>query len=268
MTQTLLAHDEPPAFSMERPFGKSTFLLTCDHASRALPRALGNLGVSDEELTRHIAWDIGVAEVARRISETLDACLILQNYSRLVIDANRPLGTPQSILSLSERTRVPGNEALSALDVARRELEVFVPYHESIRHKLDERRAEGLPVALCSLHSFTPAYLDAERPWHVGLLYNRDARLSRALIALLRAEPALVVGDNQPYDVSEDTDYTVIIHGERRGVPCMEIEIRQDLIADEAGQREWGDRLSSLLPRAYANALEQRSELFATEVEL
>jgi predicted N-formylglutamate amidohydrolase len=121
---------------------------------------------------------------------------------------------------------------------------------------------------LCSLHSFTPAYLDAERPWHVGLLYHRDARLSRALIALLRADPALVVGDNQPYDVSEDTDYTVIVHGERRAVPCMGIEIRQDLIAHEAGQREWADRLSNLLPRAYANALEQRSELFTTEAEL
>jgi predicted N-formylglutamate amidohydrolase len=255
MTQRLLAPDEPPAFCLERPDGSSPYLLTGDHASHTLPRALGTLGLPESELTRHIAWDIGIAKVARRLSEKLDACLVLQNYSRLAIDANRPPGTAQSIITLSERTHIPGNQNLSPAEAELRERELFAPYHGTITSQLDARARAGRPTALCSLHSFTPSYLDASRPWHVGLLYNRDVRLSRALITALRAEPELVVGDNQPYFVSEETDYTVIVHGERRGIPCMEIEIRQDLIAREDGQSEWAERLGRLLPQVYEFAL-------------
>ncbi|MEY4581450.1 MAG: hypothetical protein RL701_6153 [Pseudomonadota bacterium] len=255
MTQRLLSTDEPAAWSDERPTGSSPYLLTCDHASPRLPRALGTLGVSDHELTRHIAWDIGIAAVARELSELLDACLVLQNYSRLVIDANRPLGTPQSIVTLSERTRIPGNEGLSRTDSELREREIFAPYHARISTLIDERLQAGRPLALCSLHSFTPSYADVARPWHAGVLYNRDARLSHSLMQLLRADPELVVGDNQPYNVSEDSDYTVIVHGERRAVPCLEIEIRQDLISEPSGQQSWAERLARLLPQAYVHGL-------------
>jgi predicted N-formylglutamate amidohydrolase len=255
MTQRLLATDEPGAWSDERPAGLSPYLLTCDHASPRLPRALGNLGVSDQELTRHIAWDIGIAGVASKLSELLDACLVLQNYSRLVIDANRPLTAPDSIATMSERTRIPGNEGLSPGDRELRAREIFAPYHARISALIDERLQADRPLALCSLHSFTPSYADVARPWHAGLLYNSDARLSRSLLQLLQADPALVVGDNQPYTVSEDSDFTVIVHGERRGVPCMEIEIRQDLISDPVGQQSWAERLARLLPQAYAHAL-------------
>lgn len=255
MTSRLLAADEPAAFSLERPTGTSPYLLTCDHASGVLPRALGDLGLSAFELQRHIAVDIGIAGVARRLSQALDACLVLQNYSRLAIDANRPPGTPQSITTLSERTPVPGNEGLSPAERELREREIFWPYHDCIQSQVDARVAAGRPLALCCLHSFTPSFLDADRKWHAGLLYQHEARLSHALLEALRAEGGLVIGDNEPYHVSDETDYTVVVHAERRGLPCLEIEIRQDLIADASGQQAWADRLARLLPQVYAKAL-------------
>jgi predicted N-formylglutamate amidohydrolase len=251
----LLAADEPPAFSVEREHGTSVYLIVADHASRRLPRALGDLGVGSEALTTHIAWDIGIAEVAQRVSKRLDACLVLQNYSRLVIDANRPPGTAQSIVTLSEHTRIPGNEGVSDADAKRREREIFHPYHTRIREELARRRASGRGLALCSLHSFTPTFKGVARPWHAGVLYNRDPRLGHGLLALLRQDPMLAVGDNQPYAVSDETDYTVVVHAERVGIPYLEIELRQDLIADEAGQQRWAERLADLLPRAFASVV-------------
>jgi predicted N-formylglutamate amidohydrolase len=247
----LLRADDPPAFCCERSAGASDYVLTADHASRRLPASLGDLGVASEALTTHIAWDVGIAEVARRVSERLDACLILQSYSRLVIDANRTPRTAQSIVTLSERTRVPGNQELTQSDIERREREIFFPYHQCIQEALDQRSARERPIALCSLHSFTPSFHGVARPWQIGVLYNRDARLGHALLELLREDPALVVGDNQPYAVSDETDYTVVVHAERRGIPYVEIEIRQDLITGEAGQVSWAERLADLLPRIY-----------------
>jgi predicted N-formylglutamate amidohydrolase len=255
MQRHLLTASEPEAFTLERPEGSSPYVLTCDHASPILPQALGDLGVSAQELTRHIAWDIGIAPVAARVSAQLDACLVRQNYSRLAIDVNRPPGTLQSVITISERTQIPGNVALSHADLELRRLEIFEPYHACIRAQIDARVQSGRPLALCSLHSFTPSYAGVDRPWHVGVLYNRDRRLSAAMLALLGGNPELVVGDNEPYFVSEESDYTVIVHGEQRGVACIEIEIRQDLISHADGQNEWADRLSELLPRAYASAL-------------
>lgn len=259
-TRLLGAADAPP-FSVERPAGSSSFVLTCDHASRAIPLALGTLGVAEDELRRHIAWDIGVAEVGRRLSEQLDACLILNGYSRLVIDANRRPGSPQSIVTFSERTPIPGNVGLSRADADQRASELFYPYHERIVAELDARKRAGREAVLIALHSFTPSYLDNARRWHAGVLYNRDPRLGRALLPLLRAElqatgerppQALEVGDNEPYAVSDETDYSVVVHGEQRGLVHVELEIRQDLIENAAGQDEWAGRLARLLPAAYA----------------
>jgi predicted N-formylglutamate amidohydrolase len=251
----LLSEDDPPAFQIERPAGASDFVLVCDHAGRALPRALGDLGVSADQLTAHVAWDIGIAGVGRILSAQLDAFLILQTYSRLVIDANRPPGSPQSIVTLSERTHVPGNCDLSRADAERREREIFRPYHDRIRAELDRRAQAKRATVLVALHSFTPRFMDDQRAWHAGVLYNRDPRLGRALLALLRAEPDLVVGDNEPYALGDATDYTIVTHGEKRGLPHVEIEIRQDLIAEPSGQTAWAERLARLLEQARARAL-------------
>lgn len=247
-TRQLLAPDEPAACRVERESGRSPFFLTCDHAGNLIPRQLASLGVPAAELERHIAWDIGAAAVALKLGELLDATVILQRYSRLVIDCNRPLASPQSIVTLSERTPIAGNERLTADDRVRRQAEIFAPYHTCIAAELDLRRQRGQPTLLLAMHSFTPIYMGEQRPWHAGVLYNRDARLAHALRDALEAQPGMVVGDNQPYAVSDATDYAIPEYGERRELPHVEIEIRQDLIAAESGAQRWASLLARLLP--------------------
>ena len=249
----LLAPDEPEAVIEVRPHGASPLLLVCDHAGRRIPRRLNNLGLSEKELLRHIAWDPGIDGVARHLSERLDAQLIMQPYSRLVIDCNRPPGSAESIVTISDATRIPGNENLSADDAAQRAREIFTPYHSTIARQLDARKNAGRPVMLISLHSFTPVYGGYARPWQAGVLYNRYRALADALRAQLAAPGDLIVGDNEPYTVDDDTDYTVPVHGEQRGIVHVAIEIRQDLIGDEAGQSYWGNRLADVLPKAAAS---------------
>jgi len=224
--------------------GRSPFLFTGDHYGRLIPSQLGDLGVPASELERHIAWDIGIAGVAERLATLLDAQMIAQRYSRLVIDCNRPPGAPSSIPLVSEATAIPGNVGLTPAQAAQRRALMFDPYHQRINAAIDERVAARRPTVLVALHSFTPEYHGVARPWHIGTLYQNDRLLPPLLLERLRAEPGLVVGDNQPYGVSDDTDYTIPVHGERRGLINSGIEIRQDLIADEAGQQAWAERLA------------------------
>ncbi len=251
--EILLAADEPPSVTAYNSEGKSLFLLVADHAGNAIPRALGRLGVGETELQRHIAWDIGIAGVGRVLADALDATLIQQNYSRLVIDCNRPPGTPMSIPGISEHTPIPGNVALSEAKKTARAREIFWPYHDRIEAELE--RQAGRPAALIALHSFTPVFKGVARPWHAGVLYNRDRRFAHRLMALLNAEQQYTVGDNAPYSVSSATDYTIPVHAERRSLHHVLIEIRQDLIADENGQRSWGALLARLVPRAYQDLM-------------
>lgn len=241
-----IALHEPPV--LERNVsGASPFLLTCDHYGRLIPDALGDLGLPENELARHIAWDIGIAGVAERVSAALDAHLIAQRYSRLVIDCNRPPHVASSIPALSEATVIPGNEDISPADAAARRRAIFEPYHRRIAETIEARLAQGRPTVMVSLHSFTPVYAGVARPWHIGTLYHRSPVLPHLLLSLLRAEGDLIVGDNEPYAVSDITDYTIPVHGEARGLMNTGIEIRQDLIADEAGQAQWAERLTRLL---------------------
>lgn len=253
----LLEPDEPDPVALYRGDGASAYFFTGDHAGRLLPRALGDLGLTEAERARHIAWDIGIAGLGRRLSERFDATLVRQIYSRLVADCNRPPDAPDFAPARSELTDIPGNRDLAPDDIARRRAAVWQPYHDTIAGLLDERARRGRPTVLVALHSFTPSYKGAARPWHTGLLYNRDWRLADALFALLAEErladgTALVVGDNEPYRLTDQTDYTIPVHGERRGIPHIEIEIRQDLIASPAGQAEWADRLGRIFTAAAA----------------
>jgi predicted N-formylglutamate amidohydrolase len=225
----------------------SPFFITCDHAGRRLPRALGTLGLSSAELASHVAWDIGAAAVSEKLAAALDAFLVVQTYSRLVIDCNRPLDSPSSIVRQSELTLVPGNQSVRQAEAELRANAIFHPYHECIRLELDRRDERRQPTIFIALHTFTPRFLGVARPWHAGVLYNRDPRLGRALLALFRRESAIVVGDNEPYSVSDLTDYGIVRYGEGRGIPHVEIEIRQDLVSDDAGQVVWADRLAALL---------------------
>jgi predicted N-formylglutamate amidohydrolase len=255
MPETLLDPDEPNPVTFDNEAGRSVFFLTCDHAGRTIPRRLDRLGLPDHETQRHIAWDIGIGAVGRQLSRLLDAAVVLQTYSRLVIDCNRDPKVASSIPQISETTEIPGNRGLTETARTTRVETIFRPYHDTIAAALDRRAAADRTTVLVALHSFTPVFKGVARPWHAAVLYNRDARLAHPLFELLSAEDGLVVGDNEPYAVSDLTDYTVPVHGERRGLPHVEIEIRQDQIADPAGQTAWAERLARLLPEAYANFL-------------
>ena len=243
----LLAPDEPAAFSLAREDAPSPFVLICDHAGKRIPRALGDLGVSASERERHIAWDIGAAGVASRLSELLDAFFIQQTYSRLVIDCNRPLDVAGSIVTRSESTDIPGNVGIDDASRLLRAREIFHPYHDRIVRELNRRFEAKRPAILVSVHSFTPVYLGTSRPWHIGMLYGRDARIANILLDRIRREGEWNVGDNEPYAVTPITDYAIPVHGEGRGIANIGLEIRQDLIGDEAGQCAWAERIARWL---------------------
>jgi predicted N-formylglutamate amidohydrolase len=245
-TTLLFSSEDVPPVQEFNAAGRSPFLLTCDHYGRLIPRVLGDLGLPESELTRHIAWDIGIAGVAEALSAHLNAHLIVQRYSRLVIDCNRPPDVASSIPRISEATTISGNEGISREAAAMRRAQIFDPYHRRIDEIIDQRGSAGMPTVLVSLHSFTPIYAGIARPWHIGTLYQRDPHLPPLLLKLLRAEGDLVVGDNEPYAVSDETDYTIPVHGEARGLMNTGIEIRQDLIGDPAGEKAWAERLARI----------------------
>ena len=250
MTQGLLAPDEPSAVRVLRESGTADVFLTADHAGRRIPRSLASLGLAPHELERHIAWDIGIAGVTELLSDALDATAVLQTYSRLVIDCNRNPSWPTAIPEISENTPVPGNIGLTATDRAVRVAGVFTPYHDRITALLDARAAAGRRSVFVAMHSFTPVFKGESREMHVGVLYDRDTAFADALLRLLRAEPGLVVGANAPYAVTPDSDYGVPVHGEQRGLRHVEIEIRQDLIAEPDGQAAWAALFARLLVAA------------------
>jgi predicted N-formylglutamate amidohydrolase len=248
----LLDPDEPAPFLAERHDGRSNFVIVVDHAGARIPRRLGTLGVATSELQRHIAWDIGSLGLARRLAASLDAPLVAQNYSRLVIDCNRDPRTPTSIAPVSEWTEIPGNLGLSEDERAARRAEIFDPYHACIRALLDAREAAGRLTILVAQHTMTDVYKGVRRAMHGAVLYNRDRRFAGLVLDRLRREPGLIFGDNEPYFVSDETDYTIPRHGEMRGLPHVEIEIRQDLVKEEAGQAAWAERVSRALEAAQA----------------
>ena len=240
----MLDPDEPQAADVANPHGSAPFLLIGDHAGRRVPRALADLGLADAELARHIGWDIGIRELGEALSARLDAAFVAQTYSRLVIDCNRAADAPDAMPAVSDGTSVPGNAALSASDRQRRVAAIHAPYHAAISAALAGGRA------LVALHSFTPVMRDAVRPWHCGILHNgANDGFARAMLAALRAEPGLVIGDNEPYAM-DSIDYTIPRHAFARGLPYVEIEVRQDLLGDAAGVAVWADRLARLLPVA------------------
>ena len=246
----MLADDEPAPVEIVNREGRSPYLLVCDHAGRAVPRSLGGLGLSDDALSGHIGWDIGARAVALRMAELLDACLIMQCYSRLVIDCNRPPDDAQSIVAVSEQTPVPGNAEVSADDRARRVGSIYRPFHEAIDRQLDQRLAARRPTAVVSIHSFTPRYLGRDRPWHVGIVYDRDSRLADRLIADLEEDGRWQVGRNAPYSPADGVCHTLTTHAAARGLCHAMIEIRNDLVAEEAGQARWAVRLAAGLSAA------------------
>lgn len=252
---TLLQAGEPDPFSIHNRHGRSPFLLTGDHAGSYVPKALNGLGVPADDLNRHIGIDIGVESMGRRLADLLDAAFLFQPYSRLVIDCNRPPHQTDAVPQVSDGTPIPGNVALSPEARTKRVREIFHVYHAAFAAEIERRHAAGQRTVLVALHSFTPHHGDfpEPRPWHVGVLWNRDGRLAGPLIAHLSAEPGLIVGDNEPYRVSDELDYAIPVHGEARGVLSVELEVRQDLLSDDAGCDRWAVRLAQVLRAALAD---------------
>jgi predicted N-formylglutamate amidohydrolase len=246
-TFKLLGAAEPPPFTESGRQGCSNFVIVIDHAGSHIPRRLGDLGLPPSQLQRHIAWDIGALAVARQVAAALDAPVVAQNYSRLVIDCNRDPRVPSSIPTVSESVEIPGNVGLSDAEVLARRVEIFDPYHSHIRALLDERLIAGRHTILVSQHTMTDIFAGVRREMHAEVLYNRDRRFAGLVLDMLRREPDLVIADNEPYNISDETDYTIPHHGEARGLPHVEIEIRQDLVTESTGQARWAQRIAATL---------------------
>ncbi|QNT78668.1 N-formylglutamate amidohydrolase [Entomobacter blattae] len=243
----LLTKEDPAPVKLRNMEFSSPYLLVCDHAGRKIPQSLGDMGVPASDWNRHIAWDIGIAEVARHISDFLKAPLVEQAYSRLVIDCNRKPGHRGSIPEVSDGTIIPANKGLSAEERHAREEGIFWPYHQAIEYEADIRGT----IILIALHSFTPVYQQQERPWHLGVLHNRNPVFALEFIKQVEqlSDGPWIVGSNEPYILTDENDYTIPRHAEASARPYLELEIRQDLIDAPEGQRLWAARIAEVIEK-------------------
>ena len=246
---TLLSNRDPLPVETVNAGGRSIFLLSCEHAGRAVPERLAGLGVGAADMARHIASDVGAEEVSRRLSALLDAPLVVQRYSRLVVDCNRPFAAPDCFAELSDGTHIPGNRELTDRQRRLRFEEVHQPFHRTLAALLDQRAVQGAASILVAVHSFTPRLTGGrERPWHLGALSNRDGRFAVRFLDTFRSQnPMINAAHNEPYQVDDLTDYTIPVHGEARGIPHLLLEIRNDLIGDEEGQHRWAQLVAAAL---------------------
>jgi predicted N-formylglutamate amidohydrolase len=221
-------------------------IVVCDHAGNAMPREYGTLGLPPAQLERHIAYDIGVAPIVRALAARLDAPAVMTRYSRLLIDPNRGRDDPTLIMRLSDGAVIPGNRKLDAAERDKRLQRFYEPYHRAIDAVIDQCLATGVTPALLSIHSFTESWKQFSRPWHVGVLWDGDVRLSNPLLEAFYAEGGLIVGDNEPYAGQLEGD-CLWQHGAQRGLANAIVEVRQDLIRDAAGQAVWGERLCRII---------------------
>lgn len=255
----LLAADEAAPYEVLEVEAARPIVLACDHASNRVPRALDALGLANEHLQQHIAWDIGAGAVTRLLSRRLKANAVLGNYSRLVIDLNRDLDDPTAFPAISDGILVPGNLGISVEQRAERARVLFKPYHEALRRVTHDCSGTNQSPVFVSIHSFTPKLYGVRRPWHIGVLWDKDPRLAIPFMETLRRAGDVVVGDNEPYSGRHPADYTIDHHAEPLGLAHIGIEIRQDLINDVSGQQRWGNVLAEALESVLGGATLYRS---------
>lgn len=241
-----------PSFATHNAAGNGDVVLLCEHASNHIPAHYRGLGLSLEHQQRHIAWDMGALAVAMALSGMLDAPLVHATYSRLLLDLNRPIDADDSIVVHSEDTAIPGNRSLEPSELELRASTIYHPFHNAVTALIDARMANGKASAVLSIHSFTPSYHGVARPWHVGVLAEHDRRLADDLLRTFGADPALCVGNNQPYAPINGVYHSMNRHGQQRGLACAMIELRNDLIAHPITQRAWAERLCAALTPALA----------------
>jgi predicted N-formylglutamate amidohydrolase len=251
----LLGPDDPSPIELLETGPAGVAFLVADHAGRAIPRRLGKLGLPPAALELHIAYDIGIAALTRALGRRLDAAGVMSRYSRLVIDCNRRLDDPTSIAEESDGVAVPGNQGLPTPERRRRAGAIFAPYHAAVAAMLARRKQQGQPTVFVSMHSFTPRMNGIERPWHLGVLWDKDERIAKPLIDALRRAGDLLVGDNEPYDARTGEGYTVEAHAVPGRLPHVLLEVRQDVIAEPAAAEAFAERLAPVLAPLIAAAV-------------
>ena len=233
--------------------GPAPIVIICDHASNRVPSGYGDLGLPAAELERHIAWDISAAGISEILARRFNAPAILSTVTRLLIDCNRQFGDPNLAPAISDGTEIPANRSLSQTERESRWRSYHQPYHDIIARTIDRKLARGHPPVVLSIHSMTAVMRGAARPWQVAVCWDTDQRLSAPMLDALRARNGIVVGDNEPYNLDPNEDYSVPVHAARRGLKHLQIEFRQDEVADAAGQQRWaqlfGDCLEQVLGR-------------------
>ena len=237
---------EAESFAVVPGRADAGLILLCDHAGNAFPPEYGTLGLPESQLRRHIAYDIGAAAVTRALAAALDVPAVLTRFSRLLIDPNRGADDPTMIMRLSDGAVIPGNRHLDAAEREKRTARYYRPYHNMIEDVIERCIAAGGPPAIISIHSFTESWKGVPRPWHVGILWDRDMRLSAPMLDYFNADGGLIVGDNEPYKGSLEGD-CLWQHATARGLANALIEIRQDLIREPQGQQQWADRIVALV---------------------
>jgi len=239
--------EDPKPYTLYNKDGGAPILLVCDHADIAIPASLNKLGLAPEAFNQHVALDIGSASVTKLMAKSLNAKAVLANYSRLVVDCNRQIEDPTIILPVSDSITIPGNQQLSAEHKMWRIKHIFLEYHKAIAQQIATSQKNGIAPAIIAIHSFTPSFDQHHRPWHLGILWDADPRIPVPLLERLRALDDIHVGDNEPYSGKHQADYTIDHHAEAAGLPHVSIEIRQDLIDDEAGSKKWSEILLQAL---------------------
>ena len=250
---SLLGADDPAPYTILHERGAAPALVVCDHASRAIPKSLNRLGLPELATWQHVAWDSGAGELARGLAAVLDAPAVLAGYSRLVVDCNRRPDDPEAFRRVSDGWEIPGNAALDDEARRRRLAACFDPYHDCIAALLAGLERRGPRPLLVSVHTFTPLLEGRDRPWHVGVLWDHDESSALRLLAGLREQPGIVVGDNEPYSGKHPSDFTIDHHAERAGLPHVCIEVRQDQFESAAGTERWVRILGGVLVEMMAD---------------
>lgn len=239
----LLQAGEPAPYRIENPKGSAPVLLVCDHASNRVPKALDNVGLSKAELAKHIAWDPGTEHIGQYMSEKLDATAFFATYSRIVVDVNRGERSPECMREVSDHIVVPGNQKLSPAEKRQRLDEIFWPYHRALSAQIKSFLKKGIVPLIVSLHSFTPEMDGFKRPWHIGVLWNKEETIAKRVVEALRAQnPDIIVGENEPYTLKQGnlSKNTIKTHAEDTGLPYVIVEFRQDLVATKRDALKWG----------------------------
>ena len=244
-------HYQP--YKICNPKNNNNFIILCDHASYNIPKKYNKLGLTTNDLKKHIGWDIGALKLSKKISKKINSTLIHSGYSRLLIDCNRSLKSKGAFLDKSENIKIPGNLNISLKEKILRSKRYYFPYHNQIKKFINQSLKSNVIPSLVSIHSFTPVYFGKKRKWHIGLLQRKDQRLSSIFAKEIKKNQKIVLGINEPYKLDLAGDFTVPYFSESHGLPHVLIEIRNDLLIKDKSINFWANLISNILSKNINN---------------